>query len=201
MSQNFYADEVAAEKAKANKNAYEWVQSLVSALIVCVLVFLSLVRVIDVKGSSMLPTLVNGDKMIVSGLFYKPKAGDVVVLKKDEYDPNKALVKRVIAVEGDEINMDFEKGKVFINGEEIKEDYINELTKTKLDFIGPKTVPEGCVFVMGDNRNASTDSRRNQIGMVDERLILGKVYAVIFPTSHMGAVERGERVIVREADA
>ena len=201
MSQNFYADEVAAEKAKANKNAYEWVQSLVSALIVCVLVFLFLVRVIDVKGSSMLPTLVNGDKMIVSGLFYKPKAGDVVVLKKDEYDPNKALVKRVIAVEGDEINMDFEKGKVFINGEEIKEDYINELTKTKLDFIGPKTVPEGCVFVMGDNRNASTDSRRNQIGMVDERLILGKVYAVIFPTSHMGAVERGERVTVSEADA
>lgn len=188
MAQNFYAEEVAAEKAKANKNTYEWIQSLVSALVVCVVVFLLFVRVIDVKGSSMLPTLVNGDKMIVSHLFYKPKAGDVIVLKKDEYDPNKALVKRIIATEGQEINIDFDNGKVYIDNKEIEEDYINDLTLTKLNFIGPKTVPEGCVFVMGDNRNASTDSRKTEIGMVDERLILGKVHAVIFPTSHLGVV-------------
>ena len=189
MAKNFYAEEVKAEKAKANKNAYEWIQSLVSALIICVVVFLLFVRVIDVKGSSMLPTLVNGDKMIVSNLFYKPKAGDVVVLKKDEYDPNKALVKRVIATEGQEINIDFEKGIVFIDNKAIEEDYINEKTFTQLNFIGPKKVPEGCVFVMGDNRNASTDSRKTEIGMVDTRLILGKVYAVLFPTTHLGVVD------------
>lgn len=193
MAQNTNTEAVSAEKAKANKNSYEWIQSLVFALVVCVFVFLFVVRVIDVKGSSMLPTLVDGDKMIVSSLFYKPQAGDVIVLKKNEYDPNKALVKRVIATEGQEINMDFEKGKVYIDGTEIREDYIRELTKTKLDFIGPKTVPEGCVFVMGDNRNASTDSRKTEIGMVDNRLILGKVYAVIFPTSHLGIIENGKQ--------
>ena len=191
MSKNFYADEAISEKLKSNKEAYEWIQSLVSALVVCVVVFLFFVRVIDVKGSSMLPTLVDGDKMIVSGLFYEPKAGDVIVLKKDEYDPNKALVKRIIATEGQVINIDFEQGIVYIDGEAIEEDYINELTYRKLDFIGPKTVPEGCVFVMGDNRNASSDSRVTEIGMVDERLILGKVYAVIFPSSHLGVVENG----------
>ena len=189
MAQNFYAEEVAAEKAKANKNTYEWIQSLVSALVVCVVVFLLFVRVIDVKGSSMLPTLVNGDKMIVSHLFYKPKAGDVIVLKKDEYDPNKALVKRIIATEGQEINIDFDNGKVYIDNKEIEEDYINDLTLTKLNFIGPKTVPEGCVFVMGDNRNASTDSRKTEIGMVDTRLILGKVYWVLFPAEDFGPVK------------
>ena len=198
MSQNIPADEAAAKKAKADKEAYEWIQSLVSALIVCVVVFLFIVRVIDVKGSSMLPTLTNGDKMIVSGLFYKPKAGDVVVLKKDEYDPNKALVKRIIATEGQTVNIDFDNGIVYIDGSAIKEDYINELTQVHEDFIGPKTVPEGCVFVMGDNRNHSTDSRTTEIGMVDERLILGKVYAVIFPTSHLGAVKRGEQIVVED---
>lgn len=175
-------------EAKMFKSTYEWIQSLISALVICVIVFLFLVRVIDVKGTSMNPTLNNGDKMLVSGLFYKPGAGDVVVFRKDEYDPNKALVKRVIATEGQEINIDFEKGIVYIDGEEIHEDYIAALTTTKLDFIGPKTVPEGCVFVMGDNRNMSTDSRKSQIGMVDSRLILGKVYMVLFPVSAFGPV-------------
>ena len=160
---------------------YDWIQSLMVALVICVALFIFVVRVIDVSGSSMFPTLHNGDKMLVSGLFYKPKAGDVVVFKKKEYDPNKALVKRVIATEGQEINMDFANGIVYIDGEAIAEPYINELTYNKLDFIGPKTVPEGCVFVMGDNRNASVDSRKSEIGMLDTRLILGRAYAVIYP--------------------
>ena len=137
----------------------------------------------------MNPTLNNNDKMLVSGLLYEPSVGDVVVFKKDEYDPDKALVKRVIAVEGQEINMDFDKGIVYINGQPIVEDYILEPTMNKLDFIGPKTVPEGCVFVMGDNRNASVDSRKTEIGMVDTRLILGKAYFVIYPLSVIRVIE------------
>ncbi|MDO4990875.1 MAG: signal peptidase I [Eubacteriales bacterium] len=171
-----------------SRDLYEWIYCLIVALILCVLLFVFCVRTIDVSGTSMVPTLNNSDKMLVSGLFYKPKVGDIVVFKKDEYDPNKALVKRVIAVEGQEINMDFENGIVYIDGVAIAEDYISELTHNKLDFIGPKTVPEGCVFVMGDNRNMSIDSRKKEIGMLDTRLILGKAYYVIYPLSEIRSI-------------
>ena len=171
------------------KDTYDWIQCLISALIICVLLFVFVIRVVDVRGTSMWPTLQNGDKMLVSDLFYKPKQGDIVVFKKDEYDPDKALVKRVIAVEGQDVNIDFANGLVYVDGEVIEEAYINEATQKKLDFIGPQTVPEGCVFVMGDNRNASTDSRDKRIGMVDERLIIGKVYMVIYPLSEFGVAK------------
>lgn len=173
---------------KTRREIYDWIHCLSIALIICVVIFAFFVRLIDVRGTSMNPTLNNGDKMLVSGLFYSPKAGDVVVFKKDEYDPERALVKRVIATEGQVINIDFDNGIVYVDGEAIQEDYIMELTTNKIDFIGPQTVPEGCVFVMGDNRNASTDSRKTEIGMVDSRLILGKAYFVIYPLSQMRAI-------------
>ena len=183
---NLTPEEIEQIEINNRSNVYDWIQCLMSALIVCVVLFIFVVRVIDVKGTSMYPTLNNQDKMLVSDIFYKPKAGDVVVFKKDQYDPSKALVKRVIATEGQEINIDFDRGIVYVDGEALEEDYINELTTTKLDFIGPQTVPEGCVFVMGDNRNMSTDSRKTEIGMVDTRLIIGRVYFVIFPLDSFG---------------
>lgn len=182
-------EELEAQEIASRRNIYDWIQCLSSALIVCVLLFIFFFRVIDVVGTSMYPTLTNQDKMLVSDVFYTPKVGDIVVFKKDSYDPDKALVKRVIATEGQEINIDFDKGIVYVDGVAIEEDYINELTTTKLDFIGPQTVPTGCVFVMGDNRNMSTDSRKTEIGMVDNRLIIGKVYCVLFPLSSFGMVK------------
>ncbi len=181
-------EDIEALEQKKRQDVYDWIQCLISALIVCVVIFIFFVRVIDVKGTSMNPTLNNQDKMLVSDVFYTPKVGDIVVFRKEEYDPDKALVKRVIATEGQEINIDFDKGIVYVDGAAIEEDYIKELTTTKLDFIGPQTVPEGCVFVMGDNRNMSTDSRKSEIGMVDNRLIIGKVYCVIFPLTSFGKV-------------
>ena len=178
-----------SREEKSGREMYDWLQSLLSALIFCVILFSFFIRIIDVRGTSMNPTLSNGDKMLVSGVLYNPKAGDVVVFKKDEYDPEKALVKRVIATEGQEINIDFDSGTVYVDGEAIEESYINELTHNKLDFIGPKTVPEGCVFVMGDNRNASTDSRKSEIGMLDTRLILGKAYMVVYPRSAVRVIK------------
>ena len=186
MSKKRNKKEKIPPEMQARRETYDWIQCIITALIICVVVFSFFIRVIDVSGSSMNPTLQDGNKMLVSDLFYKPKVGDVVIFKKDEYDPDKALVKRVIATEGQVVNIDFEKGIVYVDGEAIEESYISELTRNKLDFIGPQTVPENCVFVMGDNRNASTDSRDERIGMVDVRLIIGRAYCVIYPTSELG---------------
>ena len=176
-------------EVKARREAYDWIQSLISALLICVLVFVFVLRIMDVHGTSMFPTLNNGDKVLVSDLFYEPARGDIVVFKKDSYDDNKALVKRVVAVAGDVVNIDFEKGVVYVNGEALEEDYIDVLTTTKIDFIGPQTVPDNCLFVMGDNRNAATDSRDKRIGMVDKRLVIGKVLLVVYPFESFGSVE------------
>ena len=171
---------------RTRRELYDWIESLMVALIFCVLLFSFFIRLIDVSGPSMNPTLYEGNKMLVSDLFYKPKAGDVVVFRNvNENQEEKALVKRVIATEGQEVNIDFEHGIVYVDGEALEEDYAAEPIHNKLDFIGPKTVPTGCVFVLGDNRNSSRDSRARSIGMVDERLILGKVYAVVYPISTM----------------
>lgn len=167
---------------RARRELYDWIESLMVALIFCVLLFSFFIRLIDVSGPSMNPTLYEGNKMLVSDLFYKPKAGDVVVFRNvNENQEEKALVKRVIATEGQEVNIDFEHGIVYVDGEALEEDYAAEPIHNKLDFIGPKTVPTGCVFVLGDNRNSSRDSRARSIGMVDERLIVGRVYAVVYP--------------------
>lgn len=184
------AEKNAAKKREQKKptlrsEIYDWVQSLITALMICVVLFLFFVRVIDVSGDSMNPTLFDGNKMLVSDLFYKPKVGDIVIFKKDEYDPDKALVKRVVAVGGQTVNIDFDTGIVYVDGEPIEEPYTADPTFNKLDFMGPWRVPEGSVFVMGDNRNASTDSRDKRIGNVDERLIIGRAYLVIYPVSEL----------------
>ena len=169
------------------RDIYDWMQCIVVAIIVCVLLFSFCVRLVDVVGDSMNPTLVNGDKIIVSNLFYAPKPGDIIVFRKDEYR-DEPLVKRVIAVEGQTVNIDFERGIVYVDGEPIDEPYIAEPTTEPLDFTGEITVDEGCVFVMGDNRNHSTDSRYSLIGQVDERCIMGKVYFTLFPIKNFGSV-------------
>jgi signal peptidase I len=138
-------------------------------------------RLIEVTGASMNPTLYDGEQVLTLDLFYKPQAGDVIAFRAENYDPGKILVKRVIATEGQEVSIDFEKGVVFVDGEPLDEPYTAEPIYTMLDYVGPQTVPTGCVFVLGDNRNASNDSRTSSIGMVDEGLILGKVFAVASP--------------------
>ena len=172
--------------------AYLSLFDLVRMLAVITLVFVFFFRLNGVSGSSMYPTLVDKDYLVLESnfLYRDAKQGDIVVLYTPPFSDNdELLVKRVIAVEGQEVNIDFANGLVYVDGEVIEEAYINEATQKKLDFIGPQTVPEGCVFVMGDNRNASTDSRDKRIGMVDERLIIGKVYMVIYPLSEFGVAK------------
>ena len=175
----------AVEQDSLRGEVYDWIQCVVAALVVCVLLFSFAVRLVDVVGNSMYPTLENGDKVIVSNLFYEPEQGDIIVFRKDEYRPE-PLVKRVIAVGGQTVDIDFDLGIVYVDGEALDEPYIAELTTDPIDFAGPVEVPEGSVFVMGDNRNYSTDSRYSQIGCVDVRSIMGKVYYTVFPIKNFG---------------
>ena len=175
------------EKPTARSEVYDWLQCIVTALVFCVLLFVFVVRMVDVVGTSMVPTLQNSDKMIVSNILYTPRQGDIIVFKKVQFK-DEALVKRVIATAGQTVDIDFNRGIVYVDGAALDEPYIAELTAYQSDFNGPKTVPKGCIFVMGDNRNASTDSRDSRIGMVDTRLVIGKVYAIVFPFNNFGSV-------------
>ncbi len=167
---------------------YEWMQSLVAALLVCVLVFAFLVRIIGIIGSSMEHTFSDGDSVVISNLFYEPKQGDVVVLRKLSF-MEEPIIKRVIAVAGQTVDIDFEKGIVRVDDKPLTEPYIAEPTLTPLDFDGKITVPENCVFVMGDNRNYSADSRDSRVGCVDTRYIMGKVLIRLLPFEKFGTID------------
>ncbi len=175
------------EVGHAGMELYDWLQCIVSAVLCGILIFVFIGRITGIDGTSMLNTLHNKDIVVMSNLLYTPRYGDIVIIETDAFD--KPLVKRVIATEGQSIDMDFETGDVMIDGKVIVENYIREPTTMQLDFEGPQTVPEGCVFVMGDNRNASSDSRDERVGMIDTREILGKVLFLIIP----GKEESGSR--------
>lgn len=172
----------AEEKKSGGREVYEWVQALVCSVLAVVLAFTFGARLIGVDGHSMVPTLQDGDRLLVlNAMFcggYEP--GDIVVLRKESFLPT-PIVKRVIAVEGQVVDIDFGSGTVFVDGAPLQEDYINERTYTPEGTEFPLTVPEGCVFVMGDNRNRSTDSRSDQLGTIDARYIIGRAVLLALP--------------------
>lgn len=150
----------AKPEEKKSREAYEWVQALVCSVLAVVLLFTFGARLIGVDGHSMVPTLQDGDRLLVLNSMlcggYEP--GNIVVLRKESFLPT-PIVKRVIATAGQAVDIDFGSGVVYVDGRRLHEDYINELTFTAEGTEFPLTVPEGCVFVMGDNRNHSNDSR------------------------------------------
>ena len=165
---------------------FAWGESLMGVLIAFVIIFTFVVRLFGVDGMSMYPTLEDRSIMLVSNLGYHPEKGDIVVLRKDGFYSDQPIVKRVIATGGDTVDIDPVTGDVSVNGEVLDEPYIAEKidTLTRMgDLSYPQTIPEGCVFVMGDNRNNSTDSRDSRLGIVDERCILGHVLRGVFPFS------------------
>lgn len=175
------------KKGKQKTDALDWTQCIVTALLACILIFIFVGRTVGVVGSSMVPTLHDGDRLIVSNLFYTPKSGDIVILRKETLT-EEPIVKRIIATEGQVVDIDFDLGIVYVDGEALEEDYVNSPTYRQLDFYGPITVPEGCVFVLGDNRNASNDSRDENLGCVDTRYIIGKAVLRILPFSQFGTL-------------
>lgn len=197
------ADEVKAKGSLLNE-AFDWVESILIAVIAIILIFTFLVRVTSVDGSSMNPTLVDQERLLVTDLFYSPQYNDIVILQangliNENGEYGKPIVKRVIGLPGDTINIDFDNGIVYRNGEALKletidgllyEDghTINDYTHNRLDFTGEVTVPAGCIFVLGDNRNWSTDSRSGLVGMVDENYIIGKAFFRITPFNKFGTI-------------
>lgn len=173
--------EVSPEKEEG-RDLYEWAQALVCSVLAVVLLFTFVIRLIGVDGHSMVPTLQNGDRLLVlsSLLDSDYEYGDIVVLREESF-LEEPIVKRVIATEGQTVDIDFEAGVVYVDGEALDEPYINEPTYMEEGTEFPLTVPEGCIFVMGDNRNHSSDSRDSRLGTVDTRCVLGKAVFLAFP--------------------
>ncbi len=174
-------DNQVIEKKRVKKdklNIFEVFGAIVAAIVVVTFAFLFCFRVFNVEGSSMKPTLQPGDKVVVSTIGYTPKQGDIIVLSGAE-GVNKPIIKRVIAVEGDKVDINFTTGIVTVNGRE--EHYAEDLTTQQKDIAFPLEVPEGTVFILGDNRAMSLDSRSSEVGCVDERQIVGKVLFRYFP--------------------
>ena len=175
------------EKLGWKKNTVLYLHDLVYLLLAIVLTFLLLFRIIVVSGDSMYSTLLDGDYLLLlSNLFYRqPEPGDIIVISKETFDNGAPIVKRVIATEDQTVDIDFTTGSVFVDGVELQEDYINSRTYDHRGMEFPLTVEENSIFVMGDNRGVSLDSRYAEIGQIDRREVLGKALFLVIPgTSH-----------------
>lgn len=178
----------AGSPSAVRKRRGDWAvlfHDLVYILAAVVLVFTFFIRMSRVEGNSMYPTLVNHDRMLLlSNIWYtSPQRGDIVVARIPDFSED-PIVKRVIAVEGDTVFIDFDNGVVYVNGIALSEPYVKEPTYRSFEQNGmtyPLVIEKGHVFLMGDNRNDSTDSRYAVIGQVDQRCILGKAIFITVP--------------------
>lgn len=171
------------KEKQPDRGLYDWVQAVLCSVLAVVLVFTFAVRVVGVSGPSMRETLQDGDKLLVLNgyLCGEYRRGDIVIFQKPDFENGELIVKRVIATEGQTVDIDFAAGAVFVDGEELEEPYTREPTWLDEGLAFPVTVPEGCVFVMGDNRNHSKDSRCEELGSLDTRHIVGRAVLLAFP--------------------
>lgn len=166
---------------------YDWAESVVFAVVVVVLLFSFAFRVVTVNGTSMLPNYVENDKLIINELLNDFEQGDVVVIVSVLDDP---IIKRVVAVEGQTV--DIIDGNVYVDGVLFDDEsygITTDCTFTNATVEFPQTVPEGCVFVLGDNRMVSEDSRYSDVGMVNTEKVLGEVIFCIYPAEKIGTTE------------
>lgn len=175
----------ARKDSSAGRELYQNVRVLVMMMALFVLLFTFVARVIVVSGPSMQNTLFGGDLILVWSLGYTPRQGDVVVLTQESYQED-SIVKRVIATEGQQVDIDYGSNTVYVDGQALEEDYIKERMRLPGwgEGVNHVVVPEGCIFVMGDNRNNSADSRLPDIGIVDNRCVIGRGVLVLFPLPH-----------------
>ena len=184
-------EEAALSGADAFKvDLYFWLQALVMALVGLILIFTFVGRIIGVDGESMMPTLHNRDMLLLQSIGYSPEQGDVVVLSTKDFRNGSPIVKRIIAVGGQTVDIDYDTNTVYVDGVALDEPYILETMRALPEsFATHVEVPEGSIFVMGDNRNNSTDSRSPELGVVDQRCVLGKALFILLPFQDAGAIE------------
>ena len=168
-----------------------YLHDLVFLLAAILLVLLLMFRIVIVSGPSMNNTLLDGDYLLLlsNNVYPNPKYGDVIVASKDDFKNGEPIIKRVIATEGQTVDIDFEAGVVYVDGTALQEDYTLTPTNLAEGIVFPITVDDGCLFVMGDNRNESKDSRNPEIGLVDKREVLGKAILLLLPGTDGGAVQ------------
>lgn len=187
----------ASQQEPAEKTYLPFLHDLVFLIAGVILMFSLLFRIVVVSGPSMNDTLVDGDwLLLLSNVVYRePQKGDVIVASKDSFDNGSPIIKRVIATEGETVDIDFEAGIVYVNGVPLDEPYTITPTNQKEGVTFPITVDKGCIFVMGDNRNVSKDSRSTDIGLIDCREVLGKAIFLFFPGDSKGNTERNMKRI------
>jgi signal peptidase I len=166
---------------------YDWIKCILFAIAIVIVCLTFVFRLVDVDGSSMYDTLLSGDKVIVTNFMYEPEDGDIVVISHGaEYA--KPIIKRVIATEGQTIQLDYENDRIIVDGVVLDEPYLDD--STFCDNIGdneiPEVIPEGKIFVMGDNRRVSKDSRSTEIGLIEVENVIGKAQFVAFPFDNFG---------------
>lgn len=173
----------AKKKLTKSQQLFKDVKDVLVIVTVFMVAYVLFFRAVVVVGDSMYDTLVSGDYLLVlNNLVYQnPKSGDIVVASKDSFRNGECIIKRVIATEGQEVDIDFATGKVYVDGELLDEPYLYTPTKTPDGMKFPLIVEEGCLFVMGDNRMESMDSRNPTIGMIDKREVLGKAIFLLMP--------------------
>ena len=177
-----------AEQPGWKKSVVLYLHDLLYMLVAIMILFLLVFRVIVVSGSSMYSTLIDGDYLLlVSNLFYQePQRGDIIVAAKKSFDDGAPIIKRVIATEGETVDIDFDMGIVYVDGVALEEPYTYTLTNVEEGMVFPLMVEENCIFAMGDNRNKSKDSRSPEIGQIDKREILGKALFLFMPGTDVG---------------
>ena len=189
---NHEPNEIKHEQRKLSESVFEWLEIFIISVAAVFILFSFVARIAVVDGSSMYPTLSHNDKLLVRQIFYTPKQGDIIVCQSENYGLDKPLVKRIIATEGQKVRLDRENWKIYVNGFAIDEPYLVQGSGLMINWeyeTDEIVVPQGHVFVLGDNRNNSLDSRFYGVGFIDERYIIGQVIYRFLPFDGFGPVK------------